>query len=391
MAQRLTISLVTETYPPEINGVAMTLGRLVAGLQQRGHRLHLVRPRQAGEAGTEISSATVPVLLAGGLRLPLYPELQFGVPAGGRLRQAWQALRPDVIYIATEGPLGWSALRTARALGIPVVSGFHTNFHSYSRHYHLGLLMPLIKRYLRQFHRRSRCTLAPNPALCAALTDAGFGQVRVLPRGVDTELFNPARRSVELRRQWGMDETGLAVLYVGRVAMEKNIHEAIAAFRRIERNCAGARFIIVGDGPLRTGLARANPDLLFCGMRTGRALAEYFASADLFLFPSRTETFGNVTLEAMASGLPVVAYDYAAAAMHIQDDVNGVRAALDGPDAFARRAEQLVARGHGALAAMGRAAREHTEGLGWDRIVERFESILCELALPEPIAHVSHI
>lgn len=390
MVQQLTISFITETWPPEVNGVAMTLSRFVAGLQQRGHQLQLIRPRHRSEAQAPPDTDRLPLLQVSGLHIPLYPELQLGMPAGRRIHQAWRQLRPDIAYIATEGPLGWSALRAARRLGIPVVSGFHTNFHTYSRHYHMGLLMPLVKRYLRHFHRRSRCTLAPNPVLCEELTAAGFGQVRVLPRGVDTALFNPAHRSPGLRRQWGLADTDLAVLYVGRIAAEKNIHEALSAFRRIERSRPDARFIVVGDGPLRATLAGENPDLIFCGMRTGRALAEHFASADLFLFPSRTETFGNVTLEAMASGLAVVAYDYAAAAMHIRDGINGVRVDCRIPGEFAHRTEQL-ARDRRGLIAMGLAAREHTLGLGWDRIVDRLESILCENAFPEPAAHVSRI
>lgn len=389
MAPQLTLSLVTETYPPEVNGVAMTLSRFVTGLQQRGHRLHLVRPRQS--ASVSAPDPDPPALTVGGLRLPLYPELQFGLPAGRRIRRVWESLQPDIVYIATEGPLGWSALNAARALDIPALTGFHTNFHSYSGHYHLGLLTPLVKRYLRHFHRRSHCTLVPSPGVCEALSADGFGRVQVLPRGVDTVLFDLARRSPELRRQWGLEAADPAVLYVGRVAAEKNIQEALAAFRRIQQHRPEARFIIVGDGPLRTTLAREHPDLVFCDMRTGTALAEHFASADLFLFPSRTETFGNVTLEAMASGLPVVAYDYAAAAMHIHDGVNGVRVALEQPGEFARRAEQLAARDPGRLSAMGKAARAHTEGLGWDRVVERFESILYETAFPEPAAHASRI
>ena len=384
---QLTLSLVTETYPPEINGVAMTLSRFVTGLQQRGHRLHLVRPRQPATAPA--ADTDPPTLTVGGLHLPLYPDLQLGLPAGRRIRRAWESLRPDIVYIATEGPLGWSALNAARVLDIPVVTGFHTNFHSYSGHYHLGLLMPLVKRYLRHFHRRGRCTLAPSPEVCEALSADGFGRMQVLPRGVDTALFDPARRSPELRRQWGLEEADMAVLYVGRVAAEKNIHEALAAFRRIQQRRPEARFIIVGDGPLRTTLARAHPDLIFCGMQTGTALAAHFASADLFLFPSRTETFGNVTLEAMASGLPVVAYDYAAAAMHIRDGSNGVRVALDRPGEFACRAEQLAAWEPRRLSTLGQAARAHTEGLGWDRVVERFESILYETAFQEPAVHAS--
>jgi glycosyltransferase involved in cell wall biosynthesis len=316
------------------------------------------------------------------MQIPFYRDLRLGFPAGGSLYRHWRDNRPDVIYIATEGPLGLSALRTARRLEIPTVSGFHTNFQSYSNHYGIGFLRPLVEAYLRYFHRRTGCTLAPNAELCQELSERGFGDIRVLPRGVDSELYSPARRNAELRQHWGVDDDQLVVLYVGRIAAEKNIQEAINAFRAMQLQQNNLKFVLVGDGPQRAKLAAANPDFHFAGVRTGIPLAEHYASADLFLFPSKTETFGNVTLEAMASALPVIAYDYAAANMHIRQNETGLLVPLDTPGAFERTATEII-RYTTQLRTIGSAARAYTEQLSWQRIIADFETILRERLTPE--------
>ncbi len=213
----LTIDVVSETAPPEVNGVAMTVGRLVEGLRARGHRVTLVRPRRSSgdSVGDDITVR--------GLCLPGYPEVRIGLPAGAFLRRRWRAQRPDVVHVVTEGPLGWSAVRSARSLGIPTTSGFHTNFDRYSIHYGFGWLRPLIAAYLRGLHRQTGATLVPTAALAAELAGEGIPGVRVVGRGVDTDLFNPARRSAELRAAWGVGEQDLVCLYVGRLAAEKNL------------------------------------------------------------------------------------------------------------------------------------------------------------------------
>jgi glycosyltransferase involved in cell wall biosynthesis len=365
---------VTETYPPEINGVASTLARLVSGLRARGYRVSVVRPRQpaADSAGGDGEPG---LTLVRGARLPGYPGLRLGWPAPRLLRRDWTRHCPDVVYVATEGPLGWSAVRTARQLGVPVVSGFHTNFHVYARHYHLGWLRPLVFHYLRRFHNRTRTTLVASLDLHAHLTGLGFRNLDVLGRGVDRDLFTPARRSAALRAAWGAAAQDLVVLSVGRLAPEKNLLLAIAAFRAIEQTGAARRFVLVGDGPLRTSLQAAHPDLLFAGARTGEALAEHYASADLLLFPSMTETFGNVTLEALASGLAVVAYDYAAAARHIRHEETGVLVPCGDARAFVREAAALAASPL-VVQRMRRQARLAVAGLDWSRVIERFATSL---------------
>lgn len=323
----LRIALVTETFPPEVNGVAMTLGRLTAGLLQQGHTVQLVRPRQGAsdedDAGAA-SPATLEQVRVKGIPIPSYTDLQFGLPAARRLRKLWREQRPDIVHVATEGPLGWSAVAAARQLGLPVTSSFHTNFHSYSRHYGVGLLKAPIEAYLRCLHNRTQATLVPTPTLARDLQERGYHNVAVMSRGVAIAQFNPARRSQALRARWGAGEDTVVVLYVGRLAKEKNVGTVLTAFSAIQAHVPSAKLVLVGDGPLRTALQEACPKAVFAGVRTGTELATHYASGDLFLFPSLTETFGNVVPEAMASGLAVVSYNQAAAAGLITHNHNGV-------------------------------------------------------------------
>lgn len=368
----LAIAFVTETYPPEINGVAMTVGRLVDGLRRRGHRISVIRPRQGrADAGGEFELALP------GLPLPGYPELRFGLPAGRRLARHWRGERPDLVHVVTEGPLGWSAVNAARRLGIPVTSGFHTNFDRYSLHYGLGWLRPAVAAYLRTLHRRTRATMVPTEALAADLAGEGIAGVRVVGRGVDTGLFDPARRRTALRAGWGVAGDGLACLYVGRLAPEKNLALAERSFAAIHARCPAARMVWVGDGPARARLAAEHPGHHFAGVRTGDDLAAHYASADLFLFPSLTETYGNVVAEAMASGVPVLAYRSAAAAELIASGSDGVSVA-PGDEAAYVAAAQALAADPAVLPALGQRARLAMLPRGWAQVVERFEAVACE-------------
>ena len=369
----LHIALVSETFPPEVNGVANTLGRLCQGLRERGHRLQLVRPRQADDTAPNDDQ----LLLTRGWPLPGYAGLQWGQSSLHKLLRRWQRNRPDVLYIATEGPLGLSALRAARRLGIPVVSGFHTNFQQYSDHYGFGLLTRLLTGYLRWFHNRSRLTLVPSPSQRLELQRRGFERLELLARGVDGQLFHPARRSAALRAEWGLGEDEIAVLHVGRLAAEKNLQLLTRAFRQLQGDLPQQRLrlVLVGDGPLRTQLQAELPEALFCGVQRGEALAAHYASGDLFLFPSLSETFGNVVLEALASGLAVVAFDQAAAAQHIRHGHNGALATPGDEAAFIESARWLLEDPE-SLRRVRLNARQHAGKQGWPAIVERFESLL---------------
>lgn len=365
-------TLVSETYPPEVNGVALTVRGLEHGLRLRGRRVSVVRPRQAGDPPT----APDTVLVAGGA-LPRYPGLRFGLPAGRTLRKLWTDSPPDAIYVATEGPLGWSALRTARRLGIPVAAGLHTRFDEYMRDYGAPFLESAALGWMRRFHNRAQATAVPTRELVEFLQARGFERVVQLRRAVDTQSFDPARRDPALRRTWGVDGDALVAIHVGRIAPEKNLPLAVRAFRALQRRVPEARFVWVGDGPARERLARENPDFVFCGIQRGEALARCFASADLFLFPSRSETFGNVTLEAMASGVATVAFDYGAAREYLRDGEHG--AAVDDDETFVAQAVRIAAE-PALREAMGRAARQSILGSRPAQVAADFDALLAGLA-----------
>lgn len=378
----LRIALVTETYPPEINGVAITLGRMVDGLLKRQHAIHVIRPRQGKDDAAKVAERFTESLVHG-MPIPGYPELKSGLPAKRKLLQLWRQQRPDIVHVATEGPLGWSACSAAKQLNIPVCSDFHTNFHNYSQHYGLGWLKKPIGAYLRHFHNRTRCTLVPTSALQASLSQEGYRDVHVVSRGIDTALFHPDKRSMALRRHWGVEDDALVAILVSRLAAEKNLPLVIQTFEQIQSIHQTARLVMVGDGPARTALQEKFPQIIFAGMRSGEDLARHYASADMFLYPSITETYGNVTMEAMASGLAVLAYDYAAAREHIQHEINGLVAPFDDSDAFISLAKGMA---HDAerLWRMRRNARASVEHLTWEKINARLESILTGLVQKYP-------
>jgi len=377
MRPALHLTVVTETYPPEINGVANTMRHLVAGLTDRGHRLHVVRPRQGTDARNDGDPRPGETLVPG-LPIPGYRGLRFGLPVFARLRRLWQAQRPDLIYIATEGPLGRAALKVAAALGIPTATGFHTQFEQYSRHYGLGLLAQPIARSLRNFHNRSDATLVPTSELRDRLRAQGYTKVQVFGRGVDTQLFSPTRRRAPLRAQWGCGPDAPTLLYVGRLAAEKNIALVLESFIATQASLPKARCLLVGDGPERSRLARRFPQFHFVGAKVDVELAEHYASADLFVFPSLTETFGNVVPEAMASGLTVVAFDAAAAHNYIRSGDNGITVYPYDDLAFVN-AVVAAAQDMQNLPHSGRKARATAETLGWDRVIDTVEKCLFDV------------
>ena len=364
----LWIEVVTDTYVPDVNGVALSLGRLCSGLRDRGHRVEIIRSGKAnGEGETTVLSWP----------LPGYWEVKVGAPWPGELRCRWQKNRPDVIYVAIETPLGYSAVAAARRLGIPVVGGFHTNFCEYLQKYGAHWVGKQVWRYQKWFHDRLACTLVPSPDARDKLVKAGFTKVSVLGRGVDTRLFTPARRSAVLREKFGATGDTPIALVVGRVSSEKNIELAIRAFDRMRQSCPELVCIVVGDGPARSKLKRQHPQVQFPGYLLGEELAACYASADVLLFPSETETFGNVLVEAMASGLAILAYDYAAAAWHGTDGVNLLKVKKGDEAAFLDAAARLLDPPTRATLAAGALCT--ASELSWPGIVGELEKIFREV------------
>jgi glycosyltransferase involved in cell wall biosynthesis len=376
-AARLRIAIVTETFAPEVNGVAMTLGRIVAGLLERGHAVQLMRPRQFEEKDRQVEGALEQVLFRG-MPVPTYPELRLGFPSRSQLVKLWRQKRPDVVHVVTEGPLGWSAVAAANHLQLPVSSSFHTNFQSYSRYYGIGIFRTLIEGHLRRLHNRTLATMVPTKAMLQDLQALAFEHVTVLSRGVETRQFSACKRSTDLRQRWGVGVDDLVIMNVGRLAKEKNIGAVIAAFRAIQFRLPTARLVFVGDGPERKKLEENCPTAIFAGVQQGEALASHYASGDVFLFPSLTETFGNVVPEALASGLAVVSYDCAAAHEVITQDLDGVLVSGSEERDFVEAALSL-ALNRQRQSTLRQNAAASVAHLSWDAICNRFVDILSDV------------
>lgn len=387
----MRIAYITETHPPEINGVSLTAARAVAHLRETGHRVQVLRPRQKGEAALRNAHEW----RSSGGPIPMYADLRYGLARPRQLRQAWSprgrstggtGFVPDLVHVATPGPLAWAALRAARSMGLPTSADFRTNFHAYSRHYGLGWLEPVVLGYLRRLHAMADCNFVPTRALARDLAAQGFERLNVVGRGVDAQRFAPRWRDDALRAAWGASDAAPVQLYVGRLAAEKNVELALAAHQRLRERLPAARMVVVGDGPLRARLQATHPDVHFAGIQRDEALARHYASADLFLFPSLTDTFGNVTLEALASGLAVVAFDTAAAAEHARDGVSGWLAPAESSRAAAAAAfDGAVLRATTNTAwhsdsPLRLAAREAALRADWPRVLQRFEQRLLKTA-----------
>jgi glycosyltransferase involved in cell wall biosynthesis len=359
------ISIVTETYVPDVNGVANSLRHLIQALDPQRFRIQIIRTSPKTDWVPEVEEEWVP-----GVTIPMYPDLQLGLPARKRVADVWNQFQPDLVFIATEGLLGNSALKEAQKRGLPVLSAFHTNFHRYSSYYGLGWIKTLTLNWLRHFHNRTLGTLVPSAESAHFLRRSGFHNVHVLPHGVDCELFHPRRRSVSLRQLWGVADDDPVALYVGRIAAEKNIPQVIDSYRQLKQEYPGLKLVMVGDGPMRLELECRYPDIVFAGVQTGEALARFYASADLFMFASVTETFGLVTLEAMASGLPVVAFNMAAAAQFVRNGIDGQLAEVDNAESFSQALRKLLQLD---LFQAGQQARSRAEQASWASVTSSFD------------------
>lgn len=367
----MRLLIVSDTFTPDINGVARTLRQLSLGLIARGHHVEVVTtcgevPGEAGPHRRVVSS----------IPFPGYSTLRIGFASLAWFASLFRELRTEILYVATETPLGIAAIWAAARAGIPVVSGFHTNFHTYLRDYHLTGLQPAAEALLRSVHNQTARTLAPSKQTAQMLRAMGLANVSVLGRGVDTSLFRPDAVDSELRASWGAREGTPVALHVGRIAAEKNLallEQSFAAFLDAQPE---GRCVVVGDGPMAESLRTRHPNWIFAGMRSGQDLARHFASGDIFVFPSTSETFGNVVIEAMASGLLTVAYDYAAANEHIHHGEHGLVAPLGDEAAFVSCVREAASRWDDDGLRVSARAKALT--LSWERMTAQFEHELVQ-------------
>jgi glycosyltransferase involved in cell wall biosynthesis len=358
------IALFAETYLPQRNGVALILDRLIAHLTAQGHQVLLAVPMSWRPRGEAPSRPGLRVVRVPGIPLLRYPDLTIALPWAPRVLDAVTAFRPDVVHLVTEYSLGLTGLQAAHALRVPAIASFHTNIPRYLPYYGAGWAAERCWHYLRWFHNQAEATFCPSETSRAELEGRGFRNVRIWPRGVDTNRFRPSPR----RETRGGRAGPLRLLYVGRLTPEKDLPVLFDAYERL---CAAPRvrpleLTLVGDGAYTDVMrARAPRDVRFAGYLEGEELSAAYASADLFVFPSRSETLGNVVLEALASGLPVVGVAEGGTVENVRDGINGVLCEPGDADAFAEGIRRLADDSE-LRCRLGANARAWAESRSWD-------------------------
>ena len=362
LGRRLRVALVTGSYNYIADGVALTLNRLVAFMESRGVEVLVfapVGPRPAfAHAGEVVPVPSIAAPGRGEYRAAL------GLPRGPRGRLL--AFRPDILHIATPDLLGHAAQRLGRRMGWPIVASYHTRFETYLKYYGLDVLTPALAGLVRSFYDRCREIYVPSESMIDVLRADGVKtSIRLWPRGVDTARFHPGARSEAWRAARGVAPDDVVIAFVSRLVKEKRVAEVAQAFARLRAAGIAHRPLFVGDGPERAFLEREVPGALFEGFLSGSDLATAYASSDVFLFPSDTETFGNVTLEAMASGLPTVCANATGSRSLVEAGVTGYLAEVGDAgglyDAVAALALDAARRRR-----MGEAARARSLRFSWE-------------------------
>lgn len=332
----LRVALFTDTYAPEMNGVARTLERLYDALITRGAEVRVFAPHPT-EPSPRANVIHVP-----SVSFWAYPELRIAFPVSVRIGRELRDWSPTLVHAATPFSMGLAGRTVSRRLGLPLVTSYHTSLSEYAKFYNLGAVSGIGWRYLRWFHNSGAVTFVPTRAIADDLTARGFMNLAIWGRGVDPERFHPRWRRSETRAALGATDDHIVVAYVGRIAREKGIDVALDGMRQVLAARRDVIFAVAGGGPYEHGARqRAPAGTFFAGRLTGAPLSEFYASADLFVFPSTTDTFGNVILEAMSSGLPVVGADVAST-REVMGEGSGLTFPAGDANAFARCVLELV-------------------------------------------------
>jgi len=369
------IGLVSDTYTPQVNGVTTVVRRIVSLLRAQGHEAMVVAPRYP----TSATPADLRELRIPSLAFPLYPDIRMSLPPFRQVADFFDAAPPDLVHVHTEGALGLAGRRWALRRGVPLVTTFHTNFPEYSRHYGVGFLEPLVWRWLRWFHRPARVTFTPGQAVRDDLVRRGLPHATLWGRGVDPHFFHPGRRDHSWRRWLAGGDDTVIVLHVGRLAHEKNLGVLIEAWRQTY-DALGQRatFVVAGEGPEARRIESRLPFVRLLGFLPREDLATLYASADVSVFPSHTETCGLVALEAMASGSAVIAADAGGFRESIQNGTTGLLVPAHEPQGY-RDAMVALARDAAGRFALAAAARDYA--LSRDVARENAELLACYTAL----------
>jgi phosphatidylinositol alpha 1,6-mannosyltransferase len=371
----MNVLYCTDTYPPQVNGVSVVTALSVAGLVARGCTVHVIAPKypEAMHASIFGDTGSASLTQIPSAPMPGYADIRVASPDARTIGRTVRALRPDIVHCATEFVIGRLGQRAAMRSGIPVVTSYHTDFGKYTEAYGVPWMRGTVTAYLTRFHQRARRTYTPGSPAREELLARGIQDVEVWGRGVDTKTFHPIKRDADLRSALGVDDRFL-FLHVGRLAAEKGVQVLIDAYAiaRAALPPDSTRLVIAGAGPERPALqARAGEDVQFLGyLQRDSELPRLYASADAFLFASTTETLGLVVLEAMSSGVPVIATPEGGVRDHLRHELNGLAYAANDTEALAN-AMVRMATDHALRQRLASGARQHAEQLTWEMEYDR--------------------
>jgi phosphatidylinositol alpha 1,6-mannosyltransferase len=371
------IALFTGNYNHIRDGVSNTLNRLVAHLDKRGYEVLVFGP-WTPEPAMEHVGNYVPVY---SIPAPGRPEYRITLGFPSTEKQKLRDFDPDLIHIATPDLLGFRALRYAMKNDIPVVSSYHTHFASYLKYYRLKFLERPLWKYLHWFYRNNEHLYVPSPSMIQELRRERVAcELKLWSRGVDTNLFNPGQRDPVWRRSLGFSDDDLVIVFVSRLVWEKNLDMVVRVFGRIDKLAPAVRTLVVGDGPARTQLAKHLPNTVFTGYLTGRELARAYASGDIFFFPSDTESFGNVTLEAMSSGLPAVVARAVGNMSLVDDGKTGYQVEASDEARFTECLLEIIESSE-LRNKMASLSRIKAQSYDWERILDQLVSYYDEILM----------
>jgi len=376
----MRIAIFSEVYAPMVSGVALTLKRTADALRRRGHQVRIYSATYPPAAGDPVETG---VHQSPSRPFHLSREVQWATPDSAKIIADLRDFAPDVVHLATEFAMGRAGLRAARRLGVPIIASAHTDYEQYAGRYGLAWALPVGWAYLRWFYRHAQRVLVPSSPYEAHLHRRGVTQTAVWSRGVDSDRFSPDFRSIRYRAELGLPPDALVVASVGRLAPEKGIERLLASWPTIAALHPTAHLVFTGRGQMEGAIRRSGlPRVHLSGPRTGFELSVAYASADVFAMPSETETFGNVTLEAMASGLPTLAVAAGGVLDFARHDENAWLVDRRDPTAWVTGLDRLLA-DRRLRQRLGQAARATALARSWGPV---FDDLLRHYAAaaPEP-------
>lgn len=368
----MKIAIFSDTYYPQINGVTNTLDKLIQYFENNNIEYKIFAPRYADENKEEHTERFY------SLKFFMYPECRLALPNIFKISQSLLEFKPDIIHIMTEFNMGMAGMIYGRKHNIPTISNYTTNFSQYTEYYNLEIFKQPIWDYMKWFHNQNNITLCPSDEAQRLLNKNGINKTSLFSRGIDSHKFNPSFRNEKLRKELGLDNK-TTFLYVGRVAIEKDLHVLNESYRLIKEKYCDTALIITGDGPYSEECREMFPkDTIYTGFKKGHELAEIYASSDIFVCPSSTETFGNVVLEAMASGLAVIGADAGGIKEIISHKQNGLKFSAKNSDELTACMQELIKNNN---------LREYVKSNGlkfaknrtWQKIIDNLFDVYCEV------------